>query len=101
MLARHCNLTLGQALQSSQSLPTVPLLDTDVDVVLLGPNLFSVFERVSLVCEGVCRSDTSRLADASIDGARGTSARKNWMLTESREVLHVHATNGKLKLEKE
>ena len=62
MLARHCNLTLGQALQSSQSLPTVPLLDTDVDVVLLGPNLFSVFERVSLVCEGVYKAQTRHVS---------------------------------------
>ena len=53
MLARHCNLTLGQALQGRQRLTTVPLLDTDVDVVLLRPNLLVRVEWISLVCEGV------------------------------------------------
>ncbi len=47
-------LTFGQALQSRQSLASVPLLDTDVDIILLGPNLVISVERVTLVCEGVC-----------------------------------------------
>jgi len=58
-------ILLGQALQSRESLPSVSLLNTDVDVVLLGPNVLCGADRVSLVCEGV----------------------------ESSKVLHVHATN--------
>ena len=46
-------LTLGQALQSRQGLATVPLLHTDVDVVLLGPNFLCLGKRVTLVCEGI------------------------------------------------
>jgi len=56
----------GQALQGRQRLPPVPLLDPDVDIVLLGTNVCVCAERVSLVCEGV----------------------------ENVEVLYAHATVG-------
>jgi len=53
----------GQALEGCESLASVPLLDTDVDIVLLRSDVGTAAERVSLVCEGV----------------------------ESVEVLHAHA----------
>ena len=46
-------LTLRQPLQSSQGLAPVSLLDTDMDVILLSPNVLVSVDRVSLVCEGV------------------------------------------------
>lgn len=46
--------TFREALQCGQGLAAVPLLDTDVDVVLLGSNVLGVVKRVSLVCEGIC-----------------------------------------------
>ena len=87
-------LTLGQALQSRQSLTTVPLLDTDVDVILLGPNFLCLGERVTLVCEGICVGSTrvcqSHARHRWRRGGVGNVART---LTESSKVLHVHATN--------
>ena len=50
--------TLGQALQSRESLSSVSLLDTDVNIVLLGPNLLCGVERISLVSEGVYQGGT-------------------------------------------
>ena len=51
---REKTLTLGQTLQSGQSLPSISLLDTDVDVILLRTDVFTASKRVSLVCKGVC-----------------------------------------------
>ena len=48
--------TFGQPLQSGQGLAPVALLDTDMDVILLRPNVVLSVERVSLVGEGVCTS---------------------------------------------
>jgi hypothetical protein len=47
-------LTLGQTLQSGQGLPSVSLLDANVDVILLRTNVFTASKRVSLICKGVC-----------------------------------------------
>jgi len=55
---------LGQTLQGCQSLSTISLLNTNMDVVLLRPNVLGISKLVSFVCEGV----------------------------ESIEVLHAHAT---------
>jgi hypothetical protein len=52
---REKTLTLGQTLQSGQSLPSISLLNTDVDVILLRTNVFAASKRVSLICKGVCR----------------------------------------------
>ena len=46
-------LTLGKTLQSSQRLTSVPLLDTDMNVVRLRPDVLGAAKRVSLVCEGI------------------------------------------------
>lgn len=46
-------LTLGKTLESSQRLTSVPLLDTDVDVILLRPYVFGGAKGVSFVCEGI------------------------------------------------
>ena len=46
-------LTLGKTLQSSQRLTSVPLLDTDMNVVLLRPYVFGSSKGVSFVCEGI------------------------------------------------
>lgn len=64
---------LGQALQRREGLASVPLLNADVDVVLLRANVCARAKRVSLVCEGV----------------------------ESVEVLHAHATVGEIRLKTE
>jgi len=67
-----CIVLFGETLQSSQSLATVPLLDTDVDIILLRPYVLRGSKRASFVCEGI----------------------------ESGEVLHVHATGGKVNRKK-
>ena len=47
-------LTLWKALESCQGLASVPLLDTDMDVVGLRTDvLVSSGKRVTLVCEGI------------------------------------------------
>lgn len=46
--------TFGKALERSQGLATVPLLNTNMDVVRLGPDVLGGSKRVSLVCEGIC-----------------------------------------------
>lgn len=47
-------LTPRQSLESSQSLPSIPLLDTNVDV-FVGPNVGGgLVERVPFVCKGIC-----------------------------------------------
>ena len=72
-------LTLGQALQGRQRLTTVSLLDTDVYVIGLRPNVFVSVERVSLVCEGVCaeRGKSVSLSTESI------APRPAWVRTEN------------------
>ncbi len=65
----RCQLTLGQSLQGCQGLTTVPLLNTDVDVIGLRPNVVAAgVERISLVCEGVCgeRGKSASLSTESI-----------------------------------
>jgi hypothetical protein len=47
--------TLGETLQRGQRLPSVPLLDANVDVILLRTDVFAISERVSLICERVCQ----------------------------------------------
>jgi hypothetical protein len=47
--------TFGQSLQRSQSLPSIPLLNSNMYVILLRTNVFTVIKRVSLVCKRVCR----------------------------------------------
>ena len=47
-------LTLWEALKSRQGLTSVPLLDTDVNVVRLGSNVVIGCKRVALGREGVC-----------------------------------------------
>ena len=54
LLDRHCLcLCLREALDRRQRLAAVALLDTDVNVVLLRPNVVLHVKRVSLVGEGV------------------------------------------------
>ena len=48
-------LTLWKALKSCQGLASVPLLNTDVNVVRLGSDVLSGCKRVTLVREGVCK----------------------------------------------
>lgn len=64
-----CPLTLGQSLQGCQGLTTVPLLNTDMDVIGLRPNVVATgVERISFVCEGVCgeRGKSASLSTESI-----------------------------------
>lgn len=44
---------LGQALQSGQCLPSISLLNTNVDVICLRSNVLVVSKRVTLVSEGI------------------------------------------------
>ena len=46
--------TFGEALKRRQGLAAVPLLDTDMNVVRLRPDVLGAAKRVSLVCEGIC-----------------------------------------------
>lgn len=46
--------TSREALKRSQSLTTVPLLDTDVYIILLSANVVIGGEGIASVCEGVC-----------------------------------------------
>jgi hypothetical protein len=46
-------LTFGETLQGGQRLAAISLLDTDVDVVLLG-SYFLITELLSFVCKRVC-----------------------------------------------
>jgi hypothetical protein len=49
-------LTLGQTLESGQGLPSIPLLDTNMDV-LVGPDVGSgLVERVPFVSKGICKA---------------------------------------------
>jgi hypothetical protein len=48
-------LASGKALESSQSLATITLLDTNVDMALLGANVRGVRKRVVFGGEGVYR----------------------------------------------
>ena len=50
-----------RALQSGECLAAVALLDTDVNVVLLRPNVVLHVKRVSLVGEGVYRRANERI----------------------------------------
>jgi len=45
--------TLWQALQRRQSLSTVPLLDTDVEVICLGANVSSPCEGIAFISKRV------------------------------------------------
>ena len=45
--------TFGEALKRRQGLAAVPLLDTDMNVVRLRPDVLGAAKRVSLVCEGI------------------------------------------------
>ena len=54
-VAERCGArTFGKALERGQGLATVALLDTDVDIVRLRPDVLGGSKRVSLVCEGIC-----------------------------------------------
>ena len=77
---RGGELTLGQALQGSQSLATVSLLDTDVDVVLLGPNLRCVIERVSLVGEGVYKGGNKHMSVTREESMEERSKARAWRI---------------------
>jgi hypothetical protein len=56
-MGEHAIHTLWQALQSSQSLPSIPLLDTDMEVIGLRPNVLSISERIAFVCKGICGAE--------------------------------------------
>lgn len=47
--------TLTQALQGGQSLPSIPLLDTDVNVIGLGSNVTSISKRIAFLGKRIYR----------------------------------------------
>jgi hypothetical protein len=47
------SLTLGEPLQCGQGLSSVPLLNTDMDVIRLRADVL-VSSKVTLVCKGIC-----------------------------------------------
>ena len=73
-------LTLGQALQSRQSLTTVPLLDTDMDVILLRPNVVLSVERVSLVGEGVYKGGNKHMSVTREESMEERSKARAWRI---------------------
>lgn len=46
-------LTLRQTLQSCQSLPSIPLLDTDMDVIGLRSYVLGTSKRIAFICKGI------------------------------------------------
>ena len=95
-VAERCGArTFGKALERGQGLATVALLDTDVDIVRLRPDVLGGSKRVSLVCEGICtcarRGNKVRTRSISPEPTvAGVETR-----TESVEVLHAHATKSR------
>ena len=81
--------TLGQTLQSGQSFPSISLLNTDVDVILLRTDVSAASKRVtSFVCKGVCWSVSQSPVPLMLIRA--------CCLTEGIEVLHAHAIERRI-----
>ena len=90
-------LAVGKSLQRSQRLAAISLLDTDVDVILLSP-YFLITELLSFVCKRVyvfggwsdqAIATIGRRPRREIRSGRQGGERR---LTDSIEVLYVHAT---------
>lgn len=91
--------TLGETLQGCQRLAAISLLDTDVDVVLLA-SYFRIIKLLSFVCKRVYMEREGQIIGSSSSGGKGLrhemrrsgEPEAEQQLTESIEVLHVHAT---------
>ena len=90
-------LAFGKTLQRGQRLAAIPLLDTYVDVILLG-SYFLITELLSFVCKRVyIFGGWSDQAIATVGRRLRREIRIPWRggerrLTDSIEVLYVHAT---------
>lgn len=74
--------TLTQALQGGQSLPSIPLLDTDMNIIGLGSNVTSISKRIAFLGKRIYRRKVRGLV----------SERLWWGRTETVKVLHAHST---------
>jgi hypothetical protein len=81
--AERSGATFGEALQSGKGLATVPLLDTDVEVVLAGSDVCGIAELIVVVSERVWKIARNEGWNASCGQIK---------LTERVEILNAHTT---------